>query len=158
MSPAVDFGLAGCWFGEGNRPDVVAAARAWMGTPYAHQASLRGAGCDCLGLVRGLWRDVVGPEPLPVPPYSPDWCEVGGREVLIEALGQAMTPCTIGSAPPGALLVFRMRRRAVAKHCGVLSAAGRMIHARERLGVIEEALTPFWTRRIVAAFAFPEPR
>ena len=30
---------------------VVATARAWIGTPYVHQASVRGAGCDCLGLL-----------------------------------------------------------------------------------------------------------
>ena len=28
----------------------------WIGTPYRHQASLKGVGCDCLGLVRGVWR------------------------------------------------------------------------------------------------------
>lgn len=134
---------------------VVAAARGWLCTPYAHQASLKGVGCDCLGLVRGLWRELVGPEPLPVPPYSPDWCETGGREVLIEALARAMPAGTIGSASSGALLVFRMRRGALAKHCGIVSALGRFIHARERLGVIEEALTPAWQRRIAAAFVFP---
>jgi len=36
--------------------EVVAAARAWLGTPYRHRASVRGAGCDCLGLLRGVWR------------------------------------------------------------------------------------------------------
>jgi len=52
--------------------EILRAARRWIGTPYRHQASLRGAGCDCLGLVRGVWRDVYGGEPEPVPAYSPD--------------------------------------------------------------------------------------
>jgi len=39
---------------------IVAEARRWIGTPYRHQASLIGVGCDCLGLVRGIWRAVVG--------------------------------------------------------------------------------------------------
>jgi hypothetical protein len=39
---------------------IIAAARSWLGTPYAHQASLKGVGCDCLGLVRGVWREVQG--------------------------------------------------------------------------------------------------
>ena len=38
------------------RARVVAEARMWIGTPYVHQASALGAGCDCLGLVRGVWR------------------------------------------------------------------------------------------------------
>ena len=47
-----------------NGPDefttrIVDLARGWIGTPYLHQASCRGIGCDCLGLVRGVWRDGV---------------------------------------------------------------------------------------------------
>ena len=42
---------------------VISVARSWLGTPYHDQASLRGVGCDCLGLARGVWREVVGPEP-----------------------------------------------------------------------------------------------
>ncbi len=34
--------------------DVAAEAMSWAGTPFAHQASLRGVGCDCGGLVRGV--------------------------------------------------------------------------------------------------------
>ncbi len=49
---------------------VVAAARNWLGTPYRHQASVKGVGADCLGLVRGVWREVAGEEPETVPAYS----------------------------------------------------------------------------------------
>ena len=69
---------------------VVAAARGWLGTPYHDQASVRGVGCDCLGLVRGVWRELYGPEPVPIPPYSRDWGETGTREVLAEAARSAM--------------------------------------------------------------------
>ena len=48
------------------REAIVAAARGWIGTPYQHQGSLRGVGCDCLGLVRGVWREVIGAEPAAV--------------------------------------------------------------------------------------------
>ena len=42
------------------RAAIVAAARGWLGTPYRHQASVRGEGADCLGLVRGVWRELIG--------------------------------------------------------------------------------------------------
>ena len=48
-----------------------------------------------------------------------------------------------------------MRTGAVAKHCGILTAPDRFIHAYERTGVIEEALTAAWRRRVAFAFLFP---
>ena len=46
-----------------TRDEIVRAARRYIGTPYHHQAALAGAGCDCLGLIRGVWRDLYGAEP-----------------------------------------------------------------------------------------------
>src|SRR5665213_1770116 len=68
-----------------SRSDIVAEARAWIGTPYRHQASLKGVGCDCLGLVRGVWRAVIGDEPQAAPAYSRDWAEATGEESLAQA-------------------------------------------------------------------------
>ncbi len=146
---------------------IVKATRRWLGTPYHDQASVRGVGCDCLGLLRGVWRDVVGPEPLddtrPVPPYSRDWGEAGPIEVLAEAARAAMVELDISEARTGDVILFRMRAGAIAKHCGILSGnnrsgrSHRFIHAYERSGVIEEHLTPAWQRRIAYAFRFPDP-
>ena len=134
---------------------IIAAARGWLGTPYHDQASLRGVGCDCLGLARGVWREVVGPEPFPIPPYSRDWGESGPREVLAEGARRMMIEVPVADAPPGTLLLFRMKPRAIAKHVGILTGPASFIHAYERLGVIEQALTPPWRRRIAFAFLFP---
>jgi NlpC/P60 family putative phage cell wall peptidase len=134
---------------------VIAAARGWLGTPYHDQASVKGAGCDCLGLARGVWREVVGPEPLPVPPYSRDWGEAGPVEVLADGAGRWMLMVPVAEAGPGALVLFRMRRGAIAKHIGILTGEGSFLHAYEGLGVVEEPLTPAWARRIALAFLFP---
>ena len=133
---------------------VIATARGWLGTPYHDQASLRGVGCDCLGLARGVWRKVVGPEPFPIPPYSRDWGETGPREVLAEGARSMMIEVPVADAPPGTLVLFRMKPRAIAKHVGILTGPDRFIHAYEHLGVIEQALTPHWRRRIAFAFLF----
>ena len=134
---------------------VVDTARLWLGTPYHDQASLRGVGCDCLGLARGVWREVVGDEPFLIPPYSRDWGEIGPREVLAVGARQMMPEITPTDASPGALVLFRMAPRAIAKHVGILTARDRFIHAYERLGVVEEILTPTWARKIAFAFLFP---
>ena len=137
-------------------PDaVIAAARGWLGTPYHDQASLCGVGCDCLGLARGVWRDLVGAEPQPIPPYSRDWGETGVREVLADGARGMMIEIPLAQIGPSALILFRMAPRAIAKHVGILTAPDRFIHAYDRLGVIEEALTTAWSRRIAFAFRFP---
>ena len=135
---------------------VIAIARSWLGTPYHDQASLRGVGCDCLGLARGVWREIVGPEPFPIPPYSRDWGETGPREVLAEGARRMMPEITPANAGPGALVLFRMMPRAIAKHVGIVTGPDTFLHAYERLGVIEEPLTQPWRRRIAFAFLFPQ--
>ena len=135
---------------------VIAAARRWLGTPYHDQASLRGVGCDCLGLARGVWREVFGPEPFPIPPYSRDWGETGSREILAEGARRMMIEVPVIDVPPGALVLFRMMPRAIAKHVGILTGPDSFIHAYERLGVIEQPLSPAWQRRIAFAFLFPQ--
>lgn len=138
---------------------AVASARRWIGTPYVHQASRRGAGCDCLGLLRGVWRDVIGPEPEPVPAYTPDWSEPQGEERLWAAALRHLVPKPLADDRAGDILLFRMRRGAVAKHLGLQAETGpqaTFIHAFSGHAVVESALTPPWERRIVARFAFPE--
>ena len=63
---------------------------------------------------------------------------------------------TCDDAPPGALILFRMMPRAIAKHVGILTGPDSFLHAYERLGVIEEPLTQAWRRRIAFAFLFPQ--
>jgi NlpC/P60 family putative phage cell wall peptidase len=138
-----------------TRADIVAAARGWLGTPYHHQASTKGAGCDCLGLVRGVWRDVVGIETETPPPYSPDWAESLGRETLLAAARRHFAEIAISDAGAGDVLLFRLRRGALAKHLGVLSGSRRMIHAYSGNAVVETSLGDWWHRRIAAAFRFP---
>jgi NlpC/P60 family putative phage cell wall peptidase len=138
-----------------NRAAIVAEARGWIGTPYCHQASLKGAGADCLGLVRGIWRGVIGREPEAPPPYSPDWAETLGEETLLSAARRHLVERAPGAARPGDVLIFRMGTGVPAKHCGVMSAPDAVIHAYWGRAVVETRLTPWWARRMVAAFTFP---
>jgi len=174
-----DLRLAG---GQAASPDlsardaIVAEARSWIGTPYHHQASLKGIGCDCLGLLRGVWRARFGEEPETPPAYSRDWAEAhslmhGGRETLAEAAGRHMVAIQPADARPGDVLLFAVSDNAPAKHCAIVTVAltvawgatfarslddGRMIHAIETHPVAEVAIGPWWRRRIRFAFAFRE--
>lgn len=134
----------------------VTEARRWIGTPYVHQGDVRGAGTDCLGLIRGVWRGVVGAEPEAVPPYTMDWSEPSGEEVLLAAARRWLVPLPAGAPAAGDVLLFRMREGRVAKHLGLCSGEGRFIHAYTGHGVTESPLSTPWMRRIAARFAFPE--
>lgn len=149
------------------RVDIVTEARAWIGTPYRHQASLKGVGCDCLGLVRGVWRAVIGEEPERAPPYAPDWAESLSGEPLADAAARHLiaidlapslpSPASGGGLGwgPGDVLLFRWRANLPAKHAAIVTAEDKMVHAHDGAAVAEVALAPWWRRRLAYAFRFP---
>lgn len=139
-----------------TRTEIVAEARGWIGTPYRHQASVKGIGCDCLGLVRGVWRGLYGAEPEAPPPYTRDWAEARGRETLAEAAARHMTAVWMADVKPGDVFMFALNDHAPAKHCGIIVAPNRMVHAIESHPVAEVSLGSWWLRRVRFAFAFPD--
>lgn len=139
---------------SGGGPSIVAIARSWIGTPYVHQASVKGAGCDCLGLLRGVWRELTGEdEAEDIPPYSSDWEQRG--ESLRDGLARHLDDVPLDAIAPGDVLVFRMLPRAAARHCAILAERDgvlTLIHARQNKRVGEEAFTPFWRNKLAYAF------
>ncbi|WP_037309879.1 peptidase [Ruegeria halocynthiae] len=141
-----------------HRHDIVKEARTWLGTPYVHQASVKGAGADCLGLLRGVWRELVGAEPEAVPTYSMDWSEPQGEERMWAAAHRHLIDKSPDAFAIGDVLLFRMLDGRVAKHVGIISQVGavpRFIHAYSGHGVVENTLSEPWRRRVVACFEFP---
>ena len=139
--------------------DIVVIARGWLGTPYVHQASAKGAGTDCLGLVRGIWRERYGNEPEEVPAYTRDWAEPQREETLFWAADRHLSPVDMNEPlQAGEVLLFRMRDTAIAKHLGIVGRANNrptFVHAYSGHGVVESSLSRPWLRRVVARYAFP---
>lgn len=134
-------------------PDLaVTAARSWIGTPYVLGAALRGAGCDCVGLVRGVWGDLQGLPPPPAPPWRNDWANSSARP-LVAAAKEYLCPIPLDQAGPGDVVVLRVQGTREA-HCGVLDHGGRFIHAMEGVGVVS---VPFDAYRPGLAFAASFP-
>ncbi len=139
-----------------KRAEIVIAARDWLGTPYRHQASRKGVGTDCLGLLRGVWREMLGDEPERAPPYTPDWAEAYGEDTMLDAARRHLTEIPVGEAKAGDILLFRMGMGVPAKHCAIITGPEKIIHAYWGRSVVETRLVPWWQRRIAAAFAFPD--
>ncbi len=138
-----------------SRERIVAVARGWLGTPYHHQASVRGVGADCLGLLRGVFRDLYGCDAQKPPAYTRDWAEAAGREELLAAAESHLQRVETEAMQPGDVLVFRLRAGAPAKHVGILASATTFVHAQEGMRASEVALQNWWRRRIAAVFQFP---
>lgn len=140
---------------------ISAETHSWIGTPYRHQASLKGVGCDCLGLLRGVWRAVLGSEPEAPPPYGPGWAEATtGEDPLVAAARRHLLP-VIGPLPDyrpqaGDILLFAFRAHLPAKHCAIATGPDAMVHAHDGAVVSEVAITGWWRRHLVHAFRFPE--
>ena len=156
-----------------TRTSIVAEARSWIGTPYRHQASLKGVGCDCLGLVRGVWRAVIGNEPERAPPYGRDWAEASGDEAFARAARTHLIEIEPAQILPGDVVLFRYAQRYPAKHAAIVTDAefslghlvgkpaptfpdhALMVHAHDGACVSEVAIAPWWRRRLACAFRFP---
>lgn len=137
------------------REHIVDLARGWIGTPYHHQAALKGVGCDCFGLVRGVWKELYGSEPEKPPNYSWDWAEARGVEEMVDAAARHMIALPLCEAGAGDVMIFRYKQQFVAKHSVILTGADRMIHAINGSSVSEVHMGPWWRRRAAAAFRFP---
>lgn len=138
-----------------TREQVIAEARSWMGTPWQHQASLKGVGTDCKGLLTGIARsleiphkDVIAYGMLPNP------------DMLIAAVEENCgPPIPANEMLSGDILIFRMVK--VEQHFGLLtSLEPRMfVHAWARqpiFKVVENSLDDrFWLPRLLAVYRFP---
>lgn len=141
--------------GPMETPRVLVEAVSWIGTPYRHQGSRKGIGCDCLGLVRGVWRELYGIEPEAPAPYAPDWAEAGREDRLLDAARRYLTQSDEVEPSAGRVILFRWRPHMPAKHAGIALDSTRFIHAYQGHGVTVSALVPQWRRRIAGVFAFP---
>lgn len=141
--------------GSVSREQIVTEARSWLGTPYQHQASCKGAGCDCLGLLRGVYG-TFWPRPSDIPPYSASWAEGEGGKLLQTGIRRYLTPTSPDKIKPGDVLLFQYRAGFPAKHVGILSYETHFIHAQQGVGVCQVSLSGWWRRHIAHAFIFPQ--
>ena len=111
-------------------------ALTWVGTPYRHQGSRKGVGCDCLGLVLGVWRAIYGAEPERPDPMRRTGRRPAARTACSTRRGGIAGRSRRTTMPPGDLLLFRWRPHLPAKHAGILVEPDRFVHAYQGNAVI----------------------
>ena len=91
-----------------GRAAVVAAARAWVGTPYQHMADVPGAGVDCAMILVRVFCDLGLVEPFDPRPYTRDWMIHRSEE---KYLGFLLASARIVQEPKaGDVILFRFGR------------------------------------------------
>lgn len=135
-----------------TRQDIVSEALSWVGTEYHHQARRKGIACDCLGLIIGVYEHFHGDLPKDrVPPYTMWWAEELKQETLYQAADEYLDEIKLDEVLPGDVLLFRMKKNNPAKHCGICTRDGWMVHSYSGHGVVETPLLSGLTY----AFRFP---
>lgn len=143
-----------------TRAEVVAEAKSWVGTPYHHQAQVKGAGVDCVNLLCGVYGAVMGCRYDPDGVYSPQWHLHQAEEKMLAQLDQHALRISTAAVQPGDFLTFRAmtfgKRRTPAGHSAIMSFDGRIIHASIEVGrVVENRLPDTWKRLIAQAYFVP---
>ena len=133
---------------------IVRIAKAWVGTPYRHQASKKQVGSDCLGLLRGVWREVIGDEPIKIPPYKANWRDRTNAGALENAANDYLISSS-DKPMAGDVILFKMIRNMPAKHCAIMIDENHFIHAQEHIGVVEASLSKAWASHVFAVYKFP---
>lgn len=120
-----------------QRQAVVVAAREWLGTPYHHQARIKGAGVDCALLLCEVYH-AAGVVPFVDPtPYPQNWHIHRSGE---RYMGWVDKYAMVQTSQPqlGDLLLFRFGR--AFSHAGIYVGDHRVVHSLADHGVIETSL------------------
>lgn len=103
---------------------IVREGREWIGTPFRWQASVKGVGCDCKGLIYGVARELELPEAASLHARMADYRIVVDTKLLRE--GIAANFVEVDEPMAGDVLLLRLGRRV--QHLGIYSGFGHMIH------------------------------
>ena len=128
--------------------EIIAAARAELGTPFVHQGRIPGRALDCAGLavvVASHWHTPVEPAAYGRSPY------LGLLQQWVEAQ-DFLEPARQPEA--GCILLMRFGRDP--QHLAIC-AGDMMIHSYSTIGrVVEHRYSDVWRARTVRAYRFME--
>jgi NlpC/P60 family putative phage cell wall peptidase len=135
-----------------KRENIVACARTYLGTPFAHQGRIRGMALDCVGLVICVGNDLS----LPVPNYA-NYGMQAVDDTVLKRCKEHLQEVPVEQMQPGDILCFRCEH--LACHVGIateLMGNPGIIHAYSpNKKVVEHNLDFKWRRRIAGVFRFP---
>ena len=144
-----------------NGEAIVEAVRGWIGTPFRWEASVKGVGCDCRGLLAGAARDAGLPEGDAIEAKLAGYARRIDEAQLLAGLDRLFDRVAGDAAQAGDVLGIRLRGRVqhLAIHAGGDGSEARMIHAYlgDPARVCEVPIGGFWGRRIAGVWRWRHP-
>lgn len=129
------------------RQRVVDEVITWLGTPFHHEARVKGAGVDCLMLLAEVYERAGVVEHVDPPHYPPDWNWHHDIERYLEGLLRYAREI---EGPPGAgdVALFKVAR--TFSHGAIVVEWPRVIHAHWINGVVwgDATLNPLAGRAV----------
>ncbi|AMK19327.1 NlpC/P60 family protein [Sphingobium sp. MI1205] len=134
------------------RDAIVAEARSWIGTPFHWEASVKGVGCDCKGLVAGVARALGLTEAESVFARATAYHRSIDAAYLRQGLAALFDQAE--EARPGDVLLLRVGGKA--QHLAILTEPGRMIHTYGKgpKCVVEVPMGAIWCAAIDSSWAW----
>lgn len=137
--------------------DIINQARTWLGTPFHHQARLKGKGCDCLGLIVGV-VDELGVKDTHGKLLSSydelNYSKQPDGEYLIQKLQAVLKEVPKEEARAGDLALFVIANNP--QHLAFITDHEHglgMIHCEARTRkVVEHRLDDEWNDRLIKVF------
>lgn len=129
----------------------------WVGTPFHWEASVKGVGCDCRGLLTGVARDLGRPEADSIEANVVGYSRQIDETALLAGLDKVFKRRN-GKPKPGDILAFRIRGKV--QHLGIMVEGGRFAHAYslEPRQVIETPLSGLWLKRLAGKWGWRDGR
>jgi NlpC/P60 family putative phage cell wall peptidase len=115
-----------------RRRAIITEARTWLGTRFHHRAWIKGAGCDCLGLIYGVYRAVGLVGEIEIPFYRPDQSYHRNEETYLAGLLQYGHE--VAHPEPGDVALFKYGR--LYWHAAIVIAWPLLIHAFAERGEV----------------------
>jgi len=116
------------------REKIIREARTWIGTPFHHQARVKGAGVDCANLLVAVYCGLGLAELPKIDPYSQDWHLHHDEPRFINMLLNYCEPTDKPLA--GDIAMFQYGRQAA--HGAIVIDENTVIHAWRDAGQVVE--------------------
>lgn len=149
-----------------SKRDIVQETLTWVGTPYHHQARIKGIGVDCAQLLVGVAHSTgrLSDEDLKKIPmnYSVEWNYHNREEVMLGILQDMGCTPVVGIPEPGDIIAFKIGR--AHGHLGIIVTSTEFVHAElqgsekgsENGKVVRVHMAGEWSRKPKLFFQFPK--